>query len=82
MPKAYPPPYQPKNKTEKKLDLICKRANAETVCELGSKAGLHLTNIRKLGERDATLLVDDTYEIKVIDQVSKEVVHIFKITST
>ena len=82
MPKAYPPPYIPKTKTEKTLDLISKRGQAETVCELGNKAGLHLASISRLGERDATLLVDDTYEMKVIDQSTKEIIHNFKITST
>ena len=82
IPKAYPAPYIPKTKTEKTLDLISKRGQAETICELGGKAGLHLTNISQHGERDATLLVDDTYEIKVIEQTSREVIHTFKLTST
>ena len=66
IPKSYPAPWIPRTKTEKTIDLVCKRAQASTLYELGSKAGLHLNSVG-VGERESAVIVDDTYEFKLID---------------
>ena len=81
VPKSYPAPYLPKTKIAKTLDVVCKRSQAATLFELGNKAALHLNSVT-LGERESVLIVDDTYELRVIDQNTKQVVHTFPITST
>ena len=79
--KKYEQVWVPKTKLEKTTDYMHKRSNATNVLNLGNKAGLHLNQI-KLGEREQALIVDDTYELKILDQETKKVVHTIPIPST
>ena len=79
--KKYEQVWVPKTKLEKTTDYMHKRSNATNVLSLGNKAGLHLNQI-KLGEREQALIVDDTYDLKILDQATKKVVHSIPIPST